>query len=143
MMRRSTETVTVLSILSLTTRPVRTRLGIALSPQAFAAAERCFSFMIVFNRAMSRRTSLMRAVPSCWPVARWKRRLNCSFLRSSSIVPRSSSVFARISAGLVISGLPDAGDEFGADRQLRRAERQRLAREIARHAVDLEHDAAR
>src|SRR6516165_5560830 len=32
-------------------------------------------------------------------------------------------------------------DEAGADRQLRGAEPQRLARRLARHAVDLEHDA--
>src|SRR6185312_6353553 len=40
----------------------------------------------VFMRAMSRRMARTREVFSSWPVARWKRRLNCSFfsLRTSS-----------------------------------------------------------
>src|SRR5215210_1603937 len=40
------------------------------------------------------------------------------------------------------SSLGDALDEARADRQLRRAEAQRLAGHVLRHAVDLEHDAA-
>src|SRR4029079_661722 len=47
MTRRSTKTVTVLSILSLVTRPLSTRFGISRrSPYDFAA-ERCFSAMMV------------------------------------------------------------------------------------------------
>src|ERR1700733_2921540 len=98
--RRSTKTVIVLSILSLVTRPLRTRFGISRrSPYSFAA-ERDFSAMMVFTRAMSRRTGRTRLMPSCWPVARWKRRLNCSLRRSSSIVASSSGVFARTSVAL-------------------------------------------
>jgi hypothetical protein len=43
---------------------------------------------MVLSRAMSRRTWRTRAVFSSCPVARWKRRLNCSyfsFMTSSSI----------------------------------------------------------
>ena len=39
---------------------------------------------IVFMRAMSRRMTRTREVFSSWPVARWKRRLNCSFLSLST-----------------------------------------------------------
>src|SRR5690242_20425236 len=38
--------------------------------------------------------------------------------------------------------LGDALDEAGLDRQLRGGERQGLARDVDRHPVDLEHDAA-
>src|SRR3954451_5269741 len=50
----------------------------------FAVARFCEA--IVLARAMSRRTSRTRDVFSSWPVARWKRRLNCSFFmrRTSS-----------------------------------------------------------
>src|SRR3954462_9550740 len=41
------------------------------------------------------------------------------------------------------SSLGDALDEARADRQLRRAKAERLAGYVLRHAVDLEHDAAR
>ena len=51
-------------------------------------------------RAMSLRTSSTRWVFSIWPVAVWKRRLNCSFFRFSSVsdswsgvMPRTSSIF--------------------------------------------------
>src|SRR5690606_28435463 len=46
----------------------------------------------VFTRAMSRRTCCTRAVLSSCPVARWKRRLNCSFFRFSSCSVSSSLV---------------------------------------------------
>src|SRR5580658_441357 len=148
MTRRLTSTVTVLFILSLVTRPLSTRFGMSrLSPYFAAAEERCFSARMVFERAISRRTSRMRPVPSCWPVARWNRRLNCSLRRSSSSVPISSGVLARTSpalfcAAFAISGVSYPGDEFGADRQLGRTQGQRLARQRIRHAIDLEHDAA-
>src|SRR5260221_14074428 len=45
----------------------------------FAAPRFCAA--MVMARAISRRTTRTRAVFSSWPVARWKRRLNCSFLR--------------------------------------------------------------
>src|SRR3954468_3984313 len=97
-------------------------------------------------RAMSRRTSLIRPVASSCPVARWKRRLNCSFRRSRSWVANSSGVLARISAILVMLlrlRRAEARHDLGPDRQLGGAERQRLARRLGRDAVDLEHHAAR
>ena len=39
---------------------------------------------MVLMRAMSLRTCFTRAVFSSWPVAFWKRRLNCSFFRLAS-----------------------------------------------------------
>src|SRR5206468_1198231 len=50
-----------------------------LSQPFFAVARFCEA--TVLARAMSRRTSRTRDVFSSCPVARWKRRLNCSFLR--------------------------------------------------------------
>src|SRR5579863_9437908 len=49
----------------------------------FGAPERLF-FATVLSRAMSRRTTRTREVFSNWPVARWKRRLNCSFFSLST-----------------------------------------------------------
>src|SRR3712207_4780250 len=97
---------------------------------------------------MSRRTSRTRDVFSSCPVARWKRRLNCSFLRLTSsswswsgvIVLRSEK---RCFVFIVPSSLGDALDEARLDRQLGGPETQRLARHVLRHAVDLEHDAPR
>src|SRR6185312_5502690 len=69
-----------------------------LVPYAFLPA--ALSAAIVLMRAMSRRTWRTRAVFSSWPVAFWKRRLNCSFfsLANSSfnwsgLIPRASSAF--------------------------------------------------
>src|SRR6516162_11138545 len=71
---------------------VLARLGARLAAGGLAAAglfepalavpER-FDCAIVFSRAMSRRTSRTRAVFSNCPLARWKRRLKCSFLSLS------------------------------------------------------------
>src|SRR5262249_44182003 len=49
-----------------------------------------FCCATVLMRAISRRTSRTRDVFSSWPVARWKRRLNCSFFSLST----SSSSFS-------------------------------------------------
>jgi len=46
------------------------------SPYFFSAR---FCAATVFTRAMSRRTWRTRATFSSWPVAFWKRRLNCYF----------------------------------------------------------------
>ena len=90
-------------------------------------------------RAMSRRTSRTRAVFSSWPVAAWKRRLNCSFLSLSSsssswsgvMVPESArpSWPSRLLQPLRRSA--SRADEARLDRQLGRAERQRLARDLS------------
>src|SRR5579871_1299424 len=113
---------------------------------------------MVLSRAMSRRTSRTRAVFSSWPVARWKRRLNCSFLSLSTsssiwsalIALTSEAFISRLlqtcalgmsaSASRLLVG--DALNEARLDRQLGCRQRQRLARELDRHAVDLKHDAA-
>ena len=84
---------------------------------------------MVLMRAMSRRTACTRPVASSWPVARWKRRLNCSFRRSSSCVLQLVRVLARMSSAWswpLASHGPEAGDDLGLDRQLGGAERQRL-----------------
>jgi uncharacterized protein YjbI with pentapeptide repeats len=44
----------------------------------------CFERATVFNRAISRRTSRTRAVFSNCPLARWNRKLKCSFLSLST-----------------------------------------------------------
>src|SRR5262249_58624609 len=94
-------------------------------------------------RAMSRRTARTRAVFSSWPVARWKRRLNCSFFNFSASSSSWSTVIARASPGFMVhSSLGDARDEARLDRELGGRKRQRLARERLRDAVDLEQNAA-
>src|SRR6185369_17580533 len=121
--RRSTRTTTVLSPLSDTTVPVRTRFGISNTPYALADA-RARSVCSVLIRAMVRRTSRTRLGFSSWLVAAWKRRLNCSRFRSDSWVASWSSVFTtRFSIAailLFLSGqaLAQAGDDLGLDRQL-------------------------
>src|SRR5580704_12734986 len=50
---------------------------------------------VVLMRAMSRRTSRTRAVLASCPVARWKRRLNCSFFSLMSSSSSWSGVIAR------------------------------------------------
>src|ERR1700710_1444200 len=101
---------------------------------------------MVSMRAMFRRSTRMRPVFSAWPLARWKRRLNCSFLRPVSSVPSSSALLGRKLWALdevlavetffdllvllifaaaffaMIFLLNAARDEFGIDRQLRRAQ---------------------
>src|SRR6478735_92895 len=92
-------------------------------------------------RAMSRRTSRIRAGRSSWLVAAWKRRLNCSRLSSPSCVSSWSSVFARRSSTLPpdvfaeallvlvaalaiirlqVAGVAETGDHLGLHRQLHR-----------------------
>src|SRR4029077_8766142 len=92
---------------------------------------------------MSRRTSRTRAVFSNWPVARWKRRLNCSFFSLSTSSSIWSIVIVLMSAAFMSRLLADPLDETGLDRQLRGGERQRLFGDLHRNAVDLEQDASR
>src|SRR5690606_29740642 len=66
-----------------------------LRPYAFLPAD--FSAAMVLMRAMSLRTCLTRAVFSSWPVAFWKRRLNCSFFSEASSSLSWSGVFDRTS----------------------------------------------
>src|SRR5215510_1611056 len=93
-------------------------------------------------RAMSRRTIRTRPVFSSCPVARWKRRLNCSFLSFISSSESWSGVIARTSSAF-ISLLRDALNEARLDRKLRGGEPQGLLGEFDRNAVHLEQDAAR
>src|SRR5262245_13700716 len=97
-------------------------------------------------RAMSRRTWRTRAVLPSWPPAFWKRRLNASLRRlfSSSLSwscvrGRRSEAFMAFSSALGA----DTGDEARLDRQLGRRQRQRLARHLDRHAIELEQHPAR
>src|SRR5687767_10846065 len=99
---------------------------------------------------MVRRTSRTRDGLASWPVAAWKRRLNCSFFSCESCSLSWSSLWARRSAvfiSLPLFGrrhrLAEADDDFGLDRQLRRTALERDGRDIERHALELEHDAAR
>src|SRR4051812_15369651 len=139
--RRSTRTTTVLSCLSLTTVPCSIRFGISqISYFDFSAARFCNA--MVFMRAMSRRTMRTRPVFSSCPVARWKRRLNCSFLSFSSSSESWSGVIARTSSAF-ISLLHDALDEARPDRKLGRGKRERFLGELERDAVHLEQNAAR
>src|ERR1700744_3347376 len=115
-------------------------------------------------RAMSRRKVRMRPVFSTWPLARWKRRLNCSFFRpvncvssSSALLARKSSAFDAALAAVVfladflaaaffaisISLQPRAGDELGGDRQLRLAQTHGFLGGRQIDTIDLEQDAAR
>src|SRR5215467_8728855 len=163
--RRSTRTTTFLSCLSLTTTPWSVRFGISgYSGLAFERAARLglvagfsrgavvaagagrperFCAAIVLMRAMSRRTCRTRAVFSSCPVARWKRRLNRSFLSLRTSSSSWSTVMARMSPGFMTILLRDALDEARLDRQLGGGKSERLARHLHRHAVDLEQDAPR
>src|ERR1035438_2873721 len=100
------------------------------------------------TRAMSRRTTRTRAVSCNCPLAFWNLRLNRSFrsLRASSL--SWSSVMTRRSERrllffISLSLFRDALHEARLDRQLRGGEQERFARQAFRHAVNLEHDAAR
>src|SRR5690606_1201893 len=99
--RRSTLTTMVLSFVSETTVPCRIRLGILVSPYLPAA----FSASTVLTRAISRRTFFTSEVfSSCW-VARWKRRLNCSFFSLTSSSLSSSAVLALTSLGFIAASV--------------------------------------
>src|SRR6266567_3577848 len=52
-------------------------------PEPYFFESSRFCAAIVLTRATSRRTTRTRAVFSSCPVARWKRRLNCSFFSLS------------------------------------------------------------
>src|SRR5207245_1510288 len=78
----------------------RLALGAALVAAASGAAAGSgtpsrFCWAMVLSRAMSRRTSRTREVFSSCPVARWKRRLNRSFLSFSTSSSIWSTVMAR------------------------------------------------
>jgi hypothetical protein len=142
--RRSTFTTTVLSFLSLTTTPCRIRFGIV----SLSLTSRRASRGIVLMRAMSRRTSRTRAVFSSWPVAFWKRRLNCSFFsfRSSSL-SWSGSGRGRLRFHLHHRSLPSVSPRRATKRvligSLAAPSAALRAHVVRRHAVDLEQDAAR
>src|SRR4029450_2288463 len=117
----------VLSILSLTTTPSRTRFGMSCSLARGLLARRPRPFL-----------------PSC-PPAFWKRRLNASLRRlpSSSlswswVLGRRSLAFMALSSAFGA----DAGDEARLDRQLGGRQLERLAGDLDRHAVELEQHAA-
>src|ERR1700722_312432 len=103
---------------------------------------------MVLTRAMSRRTTRTCAVFCNWPLARWKRRLNCSFFSFRASSSSWSSVMTLMSDRRLLDFIGcllfrDALNEARLDRQLRRGEFERLAGDHLRNAVDLEHDAAR
>src|SRR2546423_7972788 len=97
---------------------------------------------MVLMRAMSRRTIRTRPVFSSCPVARWKRRLNCSFLSFINSSESWSGDIARASSAF-ISLLRDALDKARLDRKLGGGKRQRFLGELDGDAVHLEQDAAR
>src|ERR1700752_1213681 len=139
--RRSTRTTTVLSCLSLTTVPCSIRFGISqISYFDFSVARFCVAMGLM--RAMSRRTMRTRPVFSSCPVARWKRKLNCSFFSFISSSESWSGVIARTSSAFIYL-LRDALDEARLDRELRGGKAERLLGEVNRNAVHLEQDAAR
>src|SRR5271167_208217 len=75
------------------------------APQLAGWATR-FCCAAVLIRAISRRTSRTREVFASCPVARWKRRLNCSFLSLSSSSSSWSGVIVRKSSVFNIGPLP-------------------------------------
>src|ERR1700748_543442 len=114
-------------------------------------------------RAISRRSTRMRPVFSTWPLARWKRRLNCSFFSVVSWVFSSSALLARMSSALEdalaavaflvffavaflaisISSQAGALHELGRDGQLGLSQAHGFLRRLEINAVDLKRDAAR
>src|SRR5690606_18916236 len=94
-------------------------------------------------RAISLRTCLTRAVFSSWPVAFWKRRLNCSFFSEPSSSFSSSRVFALTSDAFISTTLlfGNALDKARAYGKLGGAETKCLTCDIFRHAVDFKHHA--
>src|SRR4029079_18534598 len=100
-------------------------------------------------RAMVRRTSRTRLGFSSWLVADWKRKLNCSRLRSpscvcswSSVATFRSSFFLATLLFLLGQALAQASDDLGLDRQLLGGALERRLDEAAGHAVELDQDAA-
>src|SRR5690606_28350506 len=85
-----------------------------------------------------------RAVFSSWPVAFWKRRLNCSFFSEPSSSFISSRVFALTSDAFISTTLlfGNALDKARAYGKFGGAETKCLTCDLFRHAVDFEHDAA-
>src|SRR5258708_5424721 len=115
-------------------------------PQLLFFAARFWAASVLV-RAISRRTTRTRDVFCNWPLARWKRRLNCSFFNARISSDNWSSVMTRKSARRFLFFIGpalfyDALDKARLDRQFRGGERKRLTRYIDGHAVDLEHDAA-
>src|SRR6185295_2940725 len=100
-------------------------------------------------RAMVRRTSRTRLGFSSWLVADWKRRLNCSRLRSpswvcswSSVATFRSSFFLATLLFLLGQALAQASDDLGLDRQLLGRALEGGLGEAAGDTVELEQDAA-
>src|ERR1043166_4568974 len=102
-------------------------------------------------RAISLRTARTRPVFSSWPLARWKRRLNCSFLSLPSWSPSSSVDLTRKSSAVLffflaifsLSVSRAAAPRTCGDRQLRRTQPHGLLCRVHVDAIDLEQDAAR
>src|SRR5688572_11449189 len=153
--RRSRATTTVFCILSLTTRPTRDLRAarsvvvsvlvvsaIAYRSPAPPAASRSRSRSTVFIRATSLRMERSRSGSSSVSVAARKRRRKRSSSSPAMRVRTSASVNSRISSARTGVRLL-ARDELGLDTDLRRGEPHRLLGGLARHALELEHHAAR
>src|SRR4029078_3840356 len=101
-------------------------------------------------RAMVRRTSRTRLGFSSWLVADWKRRVNCSRLRSpswvcswSSVATFRSSFFLATLLFLLGQALAQASDDLGLDRQLLGRALERRLGDARGEPVKLEQDSAR
>src|ERR1044071_7937964 len=109
----------------------------------FGAHFAAFSFMMVRTRAMSRFTFLSWLVLASCCVATCMRRPNWARSSPSSSFCRSSPLFSLSSLGFIGSMPQHAQRDDGAERQLRRGERERFLGERLRDAVHLEDDLAR
>src|SRR5262249_43267657 len=111
--------------------------------RSFGAHFVAFSFMMVRTRAMSRFTFLSWLVLASCCVATCMRRPNWARSSPSSSFCRSSPLFSLSSLGVIGSVSQHALRDDGAERQLRRGERERLLGERLGDAVHLEDDLAR
>src|SRR5688500_12228608 len=111
-------------------------------PPVVPAASRSRSRRIVFIRATSLRIRRSRSGSSSVSVAARKRSRKRSSSSSATRERTSSSLSSRISSAR-IGVRPLALDELGLHAELRGRQRHRLAGDLRRHALELEHHAAR
>src|SRR5262249_54031499 len=138
----STRTITVLSCLSLTTMPCSIRFGISLSSlrlcrPALLSRDGLEPRDVAAHLAHPRRVLELAGGPL-------EAQVELLLLELDHLVVDLLDVHAAGFAcfhGLILLG--DALDEARLDRQLGGGEIERLARDLHRHAVDLEQDAAR
>src|SRR5258708_38359657 len=143
MTRRSTRTVTVLSLLSLTTVPHMTRLGMLLAPRSALLRRGLLGQDGLDPRDVAAHHAHPRGVLELAAGA-LEAQVELLLLELGQLIRELvGGLQADVTGFHGSAPLADALHEARGDRQLGRGERERLGGQAARHAVDLEHDAPR